>query len=737
MQQRIIQQNLPTRRLENNALEISRATFGNTEYSPNLNITNLQFDWLENPLSMVDNPSYFIKLFMISDEDSIRVFNSNNPIDYLRKVRSIIIAETGSTALNIEDLSFTTAVTVGYNNRLSMMTNGSMKIFEPMGMSLYDRLVLASQSLGIRNFYKSPFYLEIKFQGYDEFGNFIDQIGTTLEEKRSWFYRIIITDIKTKIGPEGSTHELSFVSSDDIGTYDKFFKIGAPISPQGKTVRDIIDQIIKAKEQEEIDSYGYIRNIYKFNFIPLNPIMGSVNVSNLIKKLNPLDWSLQKNTLFDPNTSISNNDINKKEVNFSRGESIANILEQIFVNTEEGQALTRRSSIPKQYGDESEFIITWFITPQVKIRSDQPYDWIYNDYNYEIEYVILPHLSVRGLGTIKQQIPIIEQDVKKLEEKIKVRIETKRLRKKYEYLFTGLNTEIIRFELYFDMLWRAIIPSYGGANVLGLNTPGKLLSKEDFYGLEQKIINNYNKINQQEREISRLRNEINAKNLLSKTTPEEEKNISKLSEKLIDLQINTAILREETERSRIKFQDAVEREREEKKKNLNFGKIAYLEDLDIFNNRITLPVTIDKSNKNSNFFGRGNIEGEKPIEQAMATAILNQLQSGNLIEIDLTIKGDPYWLGTTHLEKERYTNINSQLSPDLPVYTTGEYYMLLKFKIPMGVDELTGEPIIRNNDQFSGIYIVLQVNHNFNDGIFTQSFKAVRDVNSDITPLNI
>lgn len=737
MQQRIIQQNLSIRRLENNSLEISRATFGNTDYSPNLNITNLQFDWLENPLSMVDNPSYFIKLFMISDEDSIRVFNSNNPIDYLRKVRSIIIAETGSTALNIEDLSFTTAVTVGYNNRLSMMTNGSMKIFEPMGMSLYDRLVLASQSLGIRNFYKSPFYLEIKFQGYDEFGNFVDQIGTTLEEKRSWFYRIIITDIKTKIGPEGSTHELSFVSSDDIGTYDKFFKIGAPISPQGKTVRDIIDQIIKAKEQEEIDSYGYIRNIYKFNFIPLNPIMGSVNVSNLIKKLNPLDWSLQKNTLFDPNTSISNNDINKKEVNFSRGESIANILEQIFVNTEEGQALTRRSSIPKQYGDESEFIITWFITPQVKIRSDQPYDWIYNDYNYEIEYVILPHLSVRGLGTIKQQIPIIEQDVKKLEEKIKVRIETKRLRKKYEYLFTGLNTEIIRFELYFDMLWRAIIPSYGGANVLGLNTPGKLLSKDDFYGLEQKIINNYNKINQQEREISRLRNEINAKNLLPKITPEEEKNISKLSEKLIDLQINTAILREETERSRIKFQDAAEREREEKKKNLNFGKIAYLEDLDIFNNRITLPVTIDKSNKNSNFFGRGNIEGEKPIEQAMATAILNQLQSGNLIEIDLTIKGDPYWLGTTHLEKERYTNINSQLSPDLPVYTTGEYYMLLKFKIPMGVDELTGEPIIRNNDQFSGIYIVLQINHNFSDGIFTQSFKAVRDVNSDITPLNI
>ncbi|MEM2047994.1 MAG: aminotransferase class III-fold pyridoxal phosphate-dependent enzyme, partial [Candidatus Jordarchaeales archaeon] len=38
---------------------------------------------------MVDNPSYFIKLFMISDEDSIRVFNSNNPIDYLRKVREL------------------------------------------------------------------------------------------------------------------------------------------------------------------------------------------------------------------------------------------------------------------------------------------------------------------------------------------------------------------------------------------------------------------------------------------------------------------------------------------------------------------------------------------------------------------------------------------------------------------------------------------------------------------------
>lgn len=734
MQRSIIQPNIPFNVDKNNTNQSTQIVTNNAGNK----IINIEQNWLENPLSSIDNPTYHIKLFMISDDDTISMEISNEPLEYLKNIKNVVIlAESGSTAINIESLTYTTAVSISHNNRSVVLTEGQIKLYEPMGLSFYDKLVFAAKTLGIRNFAKSPFYLEIKFHGYDEQGNYLDSIGSTLNEKRSWIYRIIITDIRTSLGPEGTIYDIKFSSHDDIATYDKFFKISSPFSPQGKTVKDIIDEIIKSKEQDEVDTYGYVRNKYKFTFIPLNSVVGNFNITNIITKLNPLDWVIDDNSFYGFMNTTSNVQSNKKEVNFTRGESISNILEQIFVNTEEGQALTRRSNIPRQYGSDYEFIILWNIVPTIKIRQDQPYDWVYNDYNYEIEYVIVPHLSVRGVGTIKQQIPIIEKDTNLLEEKIRLRIETKRLRKKYEYLFTGLNTEVLNVDLNFDMLWKAIIPSYGGANTLGLNAVGKFYSKDDVYALSSQIKQDYNKINQYEREISKIKSELNSKNFNSSPFASTDPLSSELNKKLEVLSSQVKVLRSSVEEKRIKLTQYAEESNNERKKLMTYGRFAYLEDFDIFNNNVTLPVTIDSSMRNSNLYGRGNVGTKKPIDQAMATAILNQIQSGNLIEIDLSIKGDPFWLGTTHLEKKRYLSTNTDASPDLPIFTSGEYYFILKFKIPMGVDEINTEPIIRKNDCFTGVYIVYMIQNNFSDGIFTQNLKAARDVNSDISVLNI
>lgn len=734
MSQRLIQPNISLNNKKENTDLLIQTFVSDSENK----ITNIEQNWLENPLSSVDNPTYYLKLFMISDDDTISLEISKDPIEYLKNIKNaVIVAESGSTAINIESLTYTTAVSIGYNNRSVVLTEGQMRLYEPMGLSFYDKLILAAKTLGIRNFTKSPFYLEVRFHGYDEQGNYLGSIGSTLNEKRSWFYRIIITDIKTSLGPEGTIYDIKFSSHDDVATYDKFFKISSPFSPQGKTVRDIINEIIKSKEQDEIDAYGYVRNKYKFTFVPLNSVVGGFNVTNIISKLNPFDWEIDDNSFYGYMNTTSNSQPNKKEVNFTRGESISNILEQIFVNTEEGQALTRRSNIPRQYGSDYEFIILWNIVPIIKIRQDQPYDWVYNDYNYEIEYVIVPYLSARGVGTVKQQLPIIEKNAEKLEEKLRLRIETKRLRKKYEYLFTGLNTEVLNVDLNFDMLWKAIIPSYGGANTLGLNSVGKIYSKDNIYVLTSQIRQDYNKINQYEREISKIKSELNSKNFSSSpfvsTNPSEDE----LRKRLEVLSSQVKVLRSSVEEKRLKLSQDVEEKNNERKKMMTYERFAYLEDFDIFNNNITLPVTIDSSIRNSNFYGRGNIDTKKPIDQAMATAILNQIQSGNLIEIDLLIRGDPFWLGTTHLEKNRYFLTNANLSPDLPVFTSGEYYFVLKFKVPIGVDETTIDPIIRKNDFFTGIYIVHTIQNNFNGGIFTQNLKAVRDVNSDISILNI
>ena len=70
---------------------------------------------------------------------------------YLKKVNTIIIAETGvTTGFYIKDVGFTNAVAA----RLQLTPlgiTGQLNIIEPFGMSLYEKLVIAAQTLGVKN----------------------------------------------------------------------------------------------------------------------------------------------------------------------------------------------------------------------------------------------------------------------------------------------------------------------------------------------------------------------------------------------------------------------------------------------------------------------------------------------------------------------------------------------------------------------------------------------------------
>ena len=115
--------------------------------------------------------------------------------------------------------------------------------------------------------------------------------------------------------------------------------------------------------------------------------------------------------------------------------------------------------------------------------------------------------------------------------------------------------------------------------------------------------------------------------------------------------------------------------------------------------------------------------------------------SNDLLKVDLKIHGDPYFISDVGVGN--YLGLPS--FPFLPVTLDGsmnpmdgEVYVILNFRTPIDYDGKDGYveyplggflPIA----MFSGIYSVIQVENNFEDGKFTQTLELARKRNQDIS----
>jgi hypothetical protein len=125
------------------------------------------------------------------------------------------------------------------------------------------------------------------------------------------------------------------------------------------------------------------------------------------------------------------------------------------------------------------------------------------------------------------------------------------------------------------------------------------------------------------------------------------------------------------------------------------------------------------------------------------SAILNQLYipgQKDLLQMTLTIKGDPYWLGSGFITNPG-TNGTDANGNALPFYyktgpygfneECGEHMFIFSFNFPSGYDNL-GQIQLKQAQVYSGCYTVLTMTAIFSAGRFTQELYAVRDARTII-----
>ena len=255
-----------------------------------------------NILDRYDNHSYNLKLYMIaettreesqdqsSDTGSSEDQRSNTTPIAINTDRggfmngaytasqkdTVVLCQTGVTGTSIRSLNINQAVGSGSS---PVDFGVEMTIEQPGAANFPDQIILAKQRLGIRSKYFTtwPFFLEINFQGYsdnpdeDENTSVEDSGGAIKHIQGPYRYKMLLQDMNVDIKNTGSTYNLRFAVFDDaLSKNNKVFKIPEYMETTGNTIeehiKDLQDKLNVFNERPTLgeDSNQELADIYTF-----------------------------------------------------------------------------------------------------------------------------------------------------------------------------------------------------------------------------------------------------------------------------------------------------------------------------------------------------------------------------------------------------------------------------------------------------------------------------------------
>ena len=117
------------------------------------------------------------------------------------------------------------------------------------------------------------------------------------------------------------------------------------------------------------------------------------------------------------------------------------------------------------------------------------------------------------------------------------------------------------------------------------------------------------------------------------------------------------------------------------------------------------------------------------------------LTSVDQVQADIEIMGDPFYLVTGGIGNIKHkVDMYGQTVDGEATYNLGDVMVLLTFKNPVDIDEVTGEAIFNNKvGPYSGLFRVIKATSTFKDGIFMQQLSLIRipaqpeDMNTEAT----
>ena len=455
----------------------------------------------QNPLGSLSSYTYQLTLYMITPDaydafiqtgrNNINAINNAANPQVATEIENnmsgaYIIAQSGGInnktskrAFNydyyIDDLKIHTTTNAKANKTSSNDTEMSFNIYEPYGFSFITKLNNAADILkrksklkdykDLSNASKQFFIIGIRFQGYDENGKEISAANTYNQDTFDVtgdsggvferFFDIRITDMKFKLDGKMTVYNITAATVAPKAAFGvKYGRIDRGARVEGSTVEDVLrgtkgllttlneQQVLQANKNGE----GSIPNVYKLRYLgSAESEIGNasiVSIADLDKSKLPM--SVAEN-IKQVNEAVSVSAVpntNRRTITFANDVSIMQAIGSIVSQSSYLEnALTeviKSDTEPPQPNqgtatvkDPNPRTIKWYnLGAEIKCLG---FDKVVGDFSYEITYVIQPY-----------ETPMITSPYAGKTSKYYG------AHKRYEYWFTGKNSEILHYEQKMD-----------------------------------------------------------------------------------------------------------------------------------------------------------------------------------------------------------------------------------------------------------------------------------------------
>ena len=670
----------------------------------------------DNVLNKYDNYTYKWTMYMVHPVNAHR-FEAN-----IASNDVVVIAESGvESEINIQSVEQNLVLAF----KQAKDRNGLANIFvfnlvEPGGATLFNRILEGARRLRIENHLHACYLLELRFVGYDQNGTATNNIAGP------FYYMTTMTNL-TFDYREGATQ----YRSDLVETHQEAYKTLNLYTKQQLTVNSVntfgefLKQLQEKVNEQERESTALSPSklhstLYKFGAVDdtaewLDWKFGAAAASG--------DTSLKSTSVTGDGTLT---------FTFKQGTGINTAIVIALMQTDNFRKMpTFEGGFHKDNADDGEAkaptfaeLSSWFIFDNdTEFLQYDPYA---RSYRKRITFNLKKFATQELVhDAISYENLIFSKSLQ--EERLKKIIREGLLRKRFDYTHTGLNTEVLNLDVslqntYFQL--QAI--NHGKTENRAQGFAGMSEDQQQLSILQsdvQEIKSDLNALKSRKNVLTKEIEKLDEYQIASDAGGQQQE-LANIDQQIIKTEEELSLaLKSATELEKILDQDI---------KGSRLPPVArrYITQNEVRKNNKAfeqkgedMPTVFDTGPVTSNATV-GPDDGDTAGAAMLGAVELNLNSLSDLVQQQIQVRGDPYWLGRPKGSESRL---------DGAQYTRGGCNYFLNLNFPTYPNHQSGlMDISEQNFGIIGLYRVTRVDASYSDGQFTMTLDAFRDTNTNI-----
>lgn len=681
--------------------------------------------------------SYHIKLFVMSSTDYQKVeaayfASGSGTTSAMYSVPHTVIVESGVSAeLTVNELEITSVVGADSVHKNIGAIEYKMSIVEALGCSFFDRLQNLSVALGYNGSLDLPMFVEISFRG-------INSDGTPLKDRFQlpvFVNRVVMNHCTPSISSTGTSYDITLIPVDFMASRPDVVRIPEVRNITAKTVGEFFEKL------EQTLNETYIKEQPE-----LVPFLAEESQGKFFKFIVPDDY--KSRTFKTEKTNTVSKDIDKT-IPIAPGSKLQDVVDGIFrlAQKNPSQKLTDADSAEDKKLEE-ELIQLPRIIPQVRYGRINPESNVFAiGYEFQLKFDY-PNYLIHNGKSADEQSTARKAKLNLIEQRHSGKI------KRYSFMFSGVNTDVISADLDFNNLFKVAKSSqmwfsHSVNDRQSIKKPNETdqerkerIKKQlasDPFSVQKELLNSG------ELSASDIDSNGNVKNQLTKSQQTELDSINKRLPQINETQskIQGSEQNAALDRSLSAERERLLRRKAELEKGRTINGVS-VSDLNSAVNARTTEVTVSSQNRLPNTIKNlfddaidpsknqglpvkrmnkpvgtvNQIGGPDQVEQTeyRYQSVLQQAYDSRnaMLKLALEIRGDPYWLGQPF----------AGLATDVAPYDSTHVCVFFDFKLPVDIEN--GLTQFDKSKLIAGGYQATRIISTFRNGLFTQKLELVR-----------